>query len=231
MLFGLPTEIVLAILSGTGLILFLFLLAKLLRPETRVLLLSDDDSRLDEITVDNETSRSLKQKGKRKWFKWGKAFLQVKNGKRITTYLGKRGTAYTWKADDGEVKKWGTFWEALNVLWPQDLIKKIPQSEADKLKTSEVFVTVNIAKGITPEGFQPMTEDDLLDEADIEAAQDYAEGAKGARKTVLLPLIMAAGTGGLLVMLALGFLGWLRVGGQVAPAQPAALFAALVNLL
>lgn len=213
-------------------ILFFYILIKFLAPETRVLHLNDDDGRLNEIRVNQETARSLKQTNQRKWFKWGKPYLSVRHGKRVTTFLGKMGTAYTWKVEDGEIKKWGTFWEALQALWDKELIKKIPPADADKLKTSEVYVTINLKEGITPTGFEPMTEDALLDEANIDMAKDYAEGAKGARKTALLPILMAAGSGGLVTVILFAVMGWLKIGATTVVQQSTAkIISVLVNLI
>lgn len=213
MIFGLSITIIYIIFGAAVFLLFLMLLYIHFRPETRVLYFGESDGRLDEVKVKNESSRSLRQ-GPRKWFKYGRAWLTVKNGKRITSYLGKHGSAYTWRTKEGKIEKIGTLWDAIQQIWDKDFIKKIPEQEANKLKNNDIYVTVDLDSGFTPEGFEPITEDTLEQEGDVEMAKQYAEGAKAAGKQAMIPLLMALGCGGLLTMIALGLLGWLSIGKQ-----------------
>ncbi len=201
-------------------------LMSMTKPITRVMNCGEADRRMDEITVTGETPKGLRRDSKKnphRWCKYKPAFLCVKGGQRRTTYFAKRGSAYTWNLMDGEEVRIGSFWDALNTLWSapeqQKLITKIPEREAQLLRNNQIWVTVDLEAGYKPPAsnpdgkeFQAITEEDLATEGDKEMARIFAEGAKGATRTPIIPILLALGSGGLLITLAFGLLGWLHIG-------------------
>jgi hypothetical protein len=204
----------------------LYGLMKMTAPVTKIYNFGESDRRLDEVKATGESPKGLRRDNKRnpqRWFKWKPAFLKV-GINRQTTYLAKRGTAYTWNIENGENIKLGSFWDALNVLWSspeqQKLITKIPQTEQQLLRNNSIYVTVDLDPGYKPPAdkdgkeFQAITEEDLATEGDREMARIFAEGAQGARKTQIIPLLLALGSGGMIATLAYGLLGWLHIVGK-----------------
>lgn len=209
---------------GMGIILVaLYGLMAMTKPVTKIYNFGESDRRLDEVTATGESPKGLRRDNKKnpqRWFKWKPAYLKV-GINRQTTYLAKRGSAYTWNAQGGNDIKLGSFWDALNVLWStpeqQKLITKIPETEQALLRNNQIYVTVDLESGIKPTSidgkeFQAITEEDLATEGDKEMARIFAEGAKGATRTPVIPLLLALGSGIGVATFAFGLLGWLHIG-------------------
>ena len=89
-------------------------------------------------------------------------------GKRmVTRYLGKRGTAYTFKLKEGKVKKVGSIYDGVVAIWGQDKVDKLKSDELKQLKDSELWITVDLEKGLTPTDYTPFSEQDIKSEANV----------------------------------------------------------------
>lgn len=201
------------IIGAGGVLYFLY---ERYRPETRVSLIEPETGRWDTIKINHEsptTLRSFNKINPRRFFKYQRGFIESRSGKRITNFLGKRGTAYTWKIDDeGKEVKIGSLFDGLNLAWDPALVAKIPEDAKALLKTSDLYVTVKLADGLTPKGYADISEEHIIKEGDRDMALVFAESARKTRTPPLLFIILSLGMGGLLTVFALGMLGWLRVG-------------------
>lgn len=99
----------------------------------------------------------------------------VKQGRRtLTLWLGKRGSAYTFKpasTPQGKAVKIGSIYEALEVIWSKELIDKLENKYRDPLLTSEIFVTVELEEGYTPDNLPAVSEEGVFTEANQNMAE------------------------------------------------------------
>lgn len=212
----------LLMLLGGGLVgvtVFLYWLYETFRPETHVLLIGEEEKRLDTIKINYETPTTLNSYNKkqpRRFFKLFNGYVESRNGKRVLNYLGKRGTAYTWRIMPypGQNMKIGSLWDGLNAVWDTKLIEKIPEEAKALLKDSSLFVTVEIDKGLTPPGYSAITEETIISEGSKTMAEVFARARKNANKPNFMLTLLALGSGGLLTVFILGLLGWLSIGGK-----------------
>lgn len=208
------------LIAGTavGGLVFIYWLWEKYRPETHVLLIGDEERRLDTVYINRETPTTLSsydRKQPRRFFKLFAGYIESRRGKRILNYIGKRGTAYTWRIAAYPAKEFriGSLWDAINLVWDKALIDKIPEAAQAQLKTSDVYVTVQIAGGLTPEGYKPITEETIISEGDRIMAEEFAKASKTANKPNIMFVLLALGSGGLLTVFILGLLNWLKIGG------------------
>lgn len=211
-----PLILVIFAVGITGLV-FIIWLWNAFKPETHAILIGEEERRLDTINIDFESPTTLvsrKKPNPRRFFKWKAGYIESRRGKRILNYICKRGTAYTWSVDDGGgTTKLGTVWDALVHIWPDELVKKIPENAAEMLKTSKVYATVDIDPGLTPANFTAITEEMIISEGDQTMALEFAKARKSANRAPMMLLIMTLGAGGLLTVFILGLLNWLKIGG------------------
>lgn len=128
----------------------------------------------------------------------------------VTRYIGKEGTAYLWKMTGGvytEIK--GGLPTVLAELWGQKFYDKIPDKQREKIEENKIMVTVDLSEGLTPEGFKPVSEEDIKKEEDRKAAETLWQGKKqldrGAAWDKLIYAI--AGFGVCAVLIVLGIMG------------------------
>lgn len=127
--------------------------------------------------------------------------------KAVTRFIGKEGTAYTWKTESAHVKI-GTLADALKGLWGPKFYATIPDRKREELEESKIQVTVDLDDGLTPENMESVSEEDLLTEQDRKAAETYWQGKKQAEKGEWTRwiFIFVAGMGAMAI--ASKFLGW-----------------------
>jgi len=117
-------------------------------------------------------------------------------------FLGRMGTAFTWKLNSEKVDLVGGLDEALKLVWGKDFYNTVPEEQRIAVEKSEIGVTVNLdeasAEIVDAEG-KPikLTEEDIKIEQDRVAAKTWWEGIKaGERKDIILLLLaVAAGAG------------------------------------
>ena len=143
-------------------------------PSQEVLYFSEAERLCEPLTVKELTPKSIRTKGNKRFFRNAIAF-NVKRGRRIvTTWLAKRGTAYTFKlagTPKGKATKIGTIYEALESIWSKELLDKLAKEYRDPLMISEIFVTVELDTGFTPTGYVAATEEDVFTEANQNMAE------------------------------------------------------------
>lgn len=217
-----------------------------MKPQREVLYLRERDRRAQRLSITEETATSLlcrSRKGiTRRFFKWGGSWTLSEAGKMKTLFLGKEGTAYTYKpiqadkdeegnpvestetvtvpeevqcTECGEVFNWdvtvpvkvtkkgilgtltGTIEESIKTLWGEKFFNEIPKKQRKMLEGSKLFVTVDMEPGLTPENYTPISEDDVEDEMDRDAAKIFGQGLGSALKAQLYQGMLWAALGGL----------------------------------
>jgi hypothetical protein len=73
----------------------------------------------------------------------------------------------------------------------------IPDEQKQKVEEAKINVTVDLESGLTPEGYRPITEEDIHTEEDRKAAETYWEGKKrldsGQWIKIILPALAGFG--------------------------------------
>lgn len=113
-------------------------------------------------------------------------------------WLAKRGTAYTFTTEntpEGKAKKIGTLWDALKGLLDEEYINQFETEVKEKLQNPEIFVTVDLEKGKTPENYEALDEIDINNENTDRMRQIIFEGVKQATSEDIIKMIglMAVG--------------------------------------
>lgn len=91
--------------------------------------------------------------------------------------------------------KLGTLWDALKGVWGDELTAKLAEEHREKIINSEVYVTVELEAGQTPEGFEPITEEDIKNEANKTFAKLLADGIKNVQKEDWIRTVALIGSG------------------------------------
>lgn len=195
------------------------ILGLLLRPKwgNSVMKLLPKTARFVEFGIAEETAVSISCDDKKGFPP--QRFIKISQGfvgtvgrfvkKSVTRYLAKEGTAYTFKTTQNHLEEIpGGIPAAIKQLWGQTEYDKIPPHLKDKLEQNLLAVTVDLQDGLTPEGYRPVTEEDIKREEDREAAKTWWMGRKMAEKGtwVQVVFILLAGVGIALILQIIGIL-------------------------
>lgn len=103
-------------------------------------------------------------------------------------------------------KKIGTLYEALATIWSDELMEKLPYEHRKPIEDSKMYVTVELERGHTPEGYKPVSDQDITTDANKRMADLISMGVEGLRKEDWVKLIFAvlAGVGATFAAQALG---------------------------
>jgi len=206
---------------------FIVFMLKRVRPAREVLYCRERDRRGQRLSIDEETAVSVTCRSKKspdkKFFKWGPSYVFNEGGKMVTRFIGKEGTAYTWKprqptsnpedldefSDEktkefqcnhcggllelelpivrmgGVGEKLGSLADALKIVWEDEFLKEIPKDQLKQIEESKIFVTVDLEPGLTPEGYEPVAEEDIQSEQDREASKIFGKGLGATTKQQL----------------------------------------------
>jgi hypothetical protein len=186
--------------------------------------------RFIDLSIDEETSVSVqckKIKGMpiQRFFKLHPGYTGVVGRflkKPITRYLGIEGTAYTWKIKAGEWEKLGTLSDAVRTVWGEDFYSSIPDRQNKILQESKIMVTVGLDESpLTPEGMRSISEEDIKQEEDRQAAKTLWEEHGSQQKSFWVNLFLAGGTGfGLALFLVMIGIIKMPVVTQTTPTNP-----------
>lgn len=89
----------------------------------------------------------------------------------------------------------GSLARALRGLWGDEFYFEVPEAKRKELEDSKVNVTVELEQGLTPEGYQPATEEDFNEELDRKAAKTWWEGKDLADKGKMSQWLFIFGAG------------------------------------
>lgn len=162
-------------------LVFGYIFYRSIMPERQILYLSEEERTGDFLTIEDTTPNILHAEGNKKFIRNTLAYTVKEGMKTITLSLGKRGTAYTFRTAStprGKAEKIGSLWDGLKSVWNEKEWEAINPELKQKLMNSEIFVTVELESGQTPEGSIKLSEDDIFTEANKRMAQLIGEGIK-----------------------------------------------------
>lgn len=177
-----------------------------LTPKKQVLYLSESERLGDFLPIQKTTPKSLHCKGNKRFIRRAVAFT-VKQGRRtLTLWLAKRGSAYTFKPSStpkGKSVKIGSIYDALETIWSKKLLENLEKEYRDPLLTSNIFVTVELEAGYTPDKLPAISEEGVHTEANENMAELVGTRIKEALiREDWIRNIGLMGIGGVLVFVA-----------------------------
>jgi hypothetical protein len=91
------------------------------------------------------------------------------------------GETFDWDLPIVQIKDFigerlGTLKEALETVWGKKFYEELPEKLQQKIEENKILVTVELEQGLTPRGYSPVSEDEIEEEADREAAKIFGEG-------------------------------------------------------
>lgn len=207
--------------------IFIVFMLKRMKPSREVMYLRERDRRGQRFGINEETAISLVCRLKRgidkRFFKWAGSYVFNEGGKMITRFLGKEGTAYTYKpkqpegkvGNPGEIpstklenvqclhcgevfetelpvvkmgqigERLGSLGNALKNVWGDEFYNEVPEERRKEVEDSKILVTVDLEPGLTPPGYSPVSEEDINEEQDREAAKIFGKGLGATTKQQL----------------------------------------------
>jgi hypothetical protein len=182
------------------------LLGIFLRPMVgnRVLKLDPSEHRYHELDIYEETAISIECVDKKgmppqRFFKHHPGFVGTSGKflkKTVTLFLGRTGTAYTWRMEQGMWKCLGNLAEAVRTVWGEAFYETVPDDQKKLLEDSKVNVTVGLAEEpLTPSGMRPVSEEDIHKEEDRSASRTFWKERFAKDKSLYINIILAAGLG------------------------------------
>lgn len=120
-------------------------------------------------------------------------------------WLAKRGSGYIFKLEDTEehkAVKVGTLWNALRVILGDELLEGLEDKYKAKLIDPMYFLTVELERGLEPEGLPHITERDIKTETSQRMADLIFSGVKAALKEDWIRVAGLIGIGVALTLIA-----------------------------
>jgi hypothetical protein len=198
---NLLTDVMFGVFILVGILLGIFL-----RPMmgNRVLKLDPSTHRFLEYNIREESAISIECEEKKgtppqKFFKHHPGFTGIVGRfmkKNVTLFLGRQGTAYTWKLEAGKWVKLGKLSKAIQTLWGQAFYETIPDRQKELLEKSTIEVTVGISEDpLTPKGMKSISEEDIHKEEDRAASKTFWKERGAKDRGMFINIFLAAGVG------------------------------------
>jgi len=119
------------------------------------------------------------------------------------------GKTFEWEMPIVQVgekgKMLGTLSDATRVLWGEKFYGEIPEEQRKMLDESKICVTVELEPGFTPEDLPPITEEEIEEEQDREAAKIFGKGLGASAKQQLYQGMLWMALGALIVFVMFNF--------------------------
>jgi hypothetical protein len=179
-----------------------------------------------ELNIDAEDAVSLETKSNPplRFFKYGRSYeFYGRLGRTFTRFLGKEGTAYTWrlqgftkiKTDNPgkeEMQKidvtFPTLEDAVKYRWGQEFYATVPEERQMELRDDKILLTVNLEPGIVPEGYEPITETTVRKKANEDMAALIAKSVANRLGTPKMIIILAILGGAGIMAIVSKLFGW-----------------------
>jgi len=211
-----------------GVIVGMILYRALTRPKNQIIYCRERDGRAMELNIAKEDAISLETATKPplRFFKFGRSYELRRHGRPFTRFFGKEGTAYTWvlegfhkltpkrgrpsknPGEHGKVElSFPSLAGLLKSLWGETFFASVPETQRAELEENKVLVTVNLESGLTPEGYQPITESVIRKKSREDAKDLIGRGLKGAISKDWFERLAWIGAGAGITMFALLLLG------------------------
>lgn len=132
--------------------------------------------------------------------------------RKITRHVGRPGTAYTQRFEKGKLEN-VTLGLTLKTLWGEEFYNKIPQTQRDLIEESQIGVTIELEDDppTPPGGLPTISEENIKEEQDREAAENFWQGRKAALKSITMQTVFPIGLGVAIGLVAALMLGWIPV--------------------
>ena len=189
---------------------------------TRILYCRERDGRGVDLPVKFEDEIRLDTKNNMRFFKHGRSYSFVGAMNRVRNiFFAKEGTAYTAKllGFDGDSNipvevdlEFPTVWDAVKFKLGDNFLRPFPRDKRDILMEDRFLVTVDLAPGLTPQGYKPATEQDIDEKGDRDMARLLGSAAKMALHGGVLDKVPWIGMGVALGIVGAIALGWIPVG-------------------
>lgn len=131
--------------------------------------------------------------------------------RKITRYFAKIGTAFTKRMESGILTN-VSLADTLRTLWGNETYEKMRDELKAPIEAGKIGVTIQLEDDPdTPEGLHPISEENIKQEEDRQAAATLWAGRKEAMKTLAIQSIFPIGLGfGIAIVLCL-IMGWIPV--------------------
>ena len=96
----------------------------------------------------------------------------------------------------------GSLKDALITEWGKEFYNEIPEKEKKLVENSKIFVTVDLEPGLTPEGYSPVSEEDINEEQDRNASRIFAKSLQQSSRSELYKGLLWASVGALITFIA-----------------------------
>ena len=218
-----PFMIVLGINILVAVAALVFIVVDKTRTKMKIFQFSENEKLYDTYDVDAFSPLALYNTRNHKRFIRKAPSYKSRVGNTIM-WLAKRGTAYLFQLQDSQIKvkdgetekivtkqvaiKLGTLWEGLKSILGEEMCNEFTNEAKEALMNPEVFITVELESGKTPEGLPDLTEDDVYNETSMRMSVLIFSGIKEALKEDYVKLLLAilAGGGIFLALIRLGVL-------------------------
>ena len=125
----------------------------------------------------------------------------------------KCGEVFPWEVEiPVSASKVGTIGEELGslenclvTLWGKDFYGEIPEQNRKLIEGNKILVTVELESGLTPEGYSPVSEEDINEEQDRNAARIFGRALQPGARQELYKGFLWATLGMLLAFIAFNF--------------------------
>lgn len=168
-----------------GLLLFLGMMLygkSMIKPDKEILYFSEAERLLEYIKVIELTPKQVKCEGNKRFHRRTLAYLAIKSGKPVTTFLGKRGLGYTFKPEDTPPKKafkLGSIYDGIVNVLGDDVVSIMLPEHIKSLKDSNVFVTVELERS-SDKDLPSITETDVYSTGNMNMANLVGERVANA---------------------------------------------------
>jgi len=119
----------------------------------------------------------------------------------------KRKVPVEWKDQQIELE-FPTLEDAVKSKWGKQFYANVPDKMKEKLRETNLLVTVNLEPGIVPQGYEPITESVIRKKANEDMASLMAASLKGVIKKSALDVIPWVLAGAGILAVASKLLGW-----------------------
>ena len=164
------------ILAGFGIFLWFSL-----KPDKKVLYISEDEGYGEELGITKMTPAHVYTKMKKKvayrFIRWRSAFIFQVGMKTVTRFLAKKGTAYTRTLEKGDAGPF-TLYDIMKSVWDEETVNALKDDIKQKLIESKVPIIVSLEPELTPEGQKARSELFLKQEANQEMARVFGENIR-----------------------------------------------------
>jgi len=174
------TTMIIFIIIVVGIAGFGFFLWLQLKPEKKILYLSEDENLGEEMNIKRMTPAHLYSKKKKdlyRFIRFREAYNFTIGLKNVTRWLAKKGTAFTQHLETGDVGPF-TLFDIMKVVWSEETIEALKDEQKQKLIKSEIPITVRLESKKEPEDYEPMSEIYITEEEDAEMARLFGENVR-----------------------------------------------------